>query len=357
MQNIWFIKIHRKIRDNPIFWKPNYLAVFMCIILDVEFQETTRVLRGDIINLRPWEWLFFQKEIADKFNISIGTVSNILKKMNSENIIEIRTTSKYSIIGLVNWEAYQVQIENTSENELKTSWNRTENELKHLKNTKEDSKKTQRKKIIEWEEKYIKEKNILEFWNSFWKNIQHQESEKIFESIKKAFWKFSEDQMIKWIKVYWEVLIRPDAFFSYRWTLEEFLKREWGLNTFMHKTVKDYIKQAAWEKKPFVDYEAQKREILAREAKANKEKQDFDNQKAFERQQDDKIMRWFESLPEESELKKKIEKAIDENSTIKLWFDSLLKLQPWTLMYEQKLEMANKQRERLKIVVIRQFYS
>jgi len=125
----------------------------------------------------------------------------------------------------------------------------------------------------------------------------------------------------------------------------------------MHKTVKDCIKQAAWEKKPFVDYEAQKREILAREAKANKEKQDFDNQKAFERQQDDKIMRWFESLPEESELKKKIEKAIDENSTIKLWFDSLLKLQPWTLMYEQKLEMANKQRERLKIVVIRQFYS
>ena len=163
--------------------------------------------------------------------------------------------------------------------------------------------------------------------------------------------------MTKWIKVYWEVLLRPDAFFSYRWTLEEFLKREWWLNTFMHKTVKDYIKQPTWEKKPFVDYEAQKRETLAREAKANKEKQDFDNQKAFERQQDDKIMRWFESLPEESELKKKIEKAIDENSTIKLWFDSLLKFQPWTLMYEQKLELANKQRERLKIVVIRQFYS
>ena len=125
----------------------------------------------------------------------------------------------------------------------------------------------------------------------------------------------------------------------------------------MHKTVKDYIKQNPWEKKPFVDYDAQKRETLERERKAEKEKQDWDNQKAAEKREDDKIMRWFESLPEESELKKKIEKAIDENSTIKLWFDMLTKFQPWTLMYEQKLESANKQRDRLKIVVIRQFYS
>lgn len=206
------------------------------------------------------------------------------------------------------------------------------------------------------EEKYIKEKKILEIWNSFWKNIQHQESEKIIASISKAIDKFSEDAIISWIEVYSKVISNPNCFFSYRWTLEEFLKREWWLNTFQHKNVWDYEKKTKWESKPFVDYEAIKKETLAREKKADQEKRDFDNQKALEKQQDDKILRWFESLPEESELKKNIEKAIDENKTIKLWFDSLNSLTPGTLMYEQKLESANKQRERLKIVVIRQFY-
>jgi DNA-binding transcriptional regulator LsrR (DeoR family) len=51
--------------------------------------------------------------------ISLGTVSNIIKKLNSENIIEIKTNNKYSIIGLVNWELYQTQVESTIENELK----------------------------------------------------------------------------------------------------------------------------------------------------------------------------------------------------------------------------------------------
>lgn len=136
MQNIWFVKIHRKIRDNPIFWKPNYLAVFMYILLDVEFEWCKKPLRWDLINLNPWEWLFFQKEIADKMWISLGTVSNIIKKLNSENIIEIKTTHKYSIIGLVNWSTYQTQVENTSENQLKTNWKPTET-LKEYKEDKE----------------------------------------------------------------------------------------------------------------------------------------------------------------------------------------------------------------------------
>lgn len=120
MQNIGFVQLHRKIRDNPIFWKPNYLAVFTFILLDVEFTETKKPLRGDLIHLQPGEGLFFQKEIADKFGIAIGTVSNILKRLNSENIIEIKTNSKYTIIGLVNWSTYQGTLETTIENELKT---------------------------------------------------------------------------------------------------------------------------------------------------------------------------------------------------------------------------------------------
>lgn len=197
MQNIWFIKIHRKIRDNPIFWKPNYLAVFMYIILDVEFDSCKKPLRGDLIDLKPWEWLFFQKEISDKMWISLWTVSNILKKLNSENIIEIKTNSKYTIIGLVNWELYQQQSENTSENELKTKWKRTET-------LKEDSKKTkntkENNKLIEDRMEITPNPSIrydlYKFILSLWDKLQEEVNDNFFETI--------ETKLLAYAKIIWK---------------------------------------------------------------------------------------------------------------------------------------------------------
>ena len=184
MQNIWYIKIHRKIRDNPIFWKPNYLAVFMYIILDVEFDSCKKPLRWDLISLKAWEWLFFQKEISDKMWISIWTVSNILKKLNSENIIEIKTNSKYTIIGLINWELYQTQSENSIENELKTSWKRVETLKENSKNTKNTKKNN-----IVLENKILSIPNpsirydLYSFLLSMEDNLQEEVNDKFFETI------------------------------------------------------------------------------------------------------------------------------------------------------------------------------
>lgn len=208
----------------------------------------------------------------------------------------------------------------------------------------------------ETEEKYIKEKEILEFWKSFSKNIQHDESVKIFESIQKALWKFSYDKIKRWIEIYSKVVDNPNSFFSYRWTLEEFLKREWGLNTFCEKNVSDYVKKQTWEKKPFVDYDAQKKEIEAREKRAAAEKVEFDNKKKAEKIQDEKMKRWFESLPEDSQIKIQIEKEVEENKWVKMLFDSAMREKEWTLMREDKLRTANFHKEWARTVLIKQFY-
>ena len=125
MENIGYIKIHRKIKDNKIFYKPNYLAIFMEIILSVNHKKEKRIFRWDNIFLEEWEGIFFQKEMADKFGISLWSISNILKFLKTENIIEIKTTSKYSIIKLIKWKDYQ-QFENTFENRMKTEWKQNE---------------------------------------------------------------------------------------------------------------------------------------------------------------------------------------------------------------------------------------
>lgn len=238
MQNIWFVKIHRKIRDNPIFWKPNYLAVFMYIILEVEFQESKRVLRWDIINLKAWEWLFFQKEIADKMWISLWTVSNVIKKLNSENIIEIKTCSKYSIIGLINWEVYQTQVENTIENELKTKWKPIENELKHLKNTKKTKNTKEDISNDIWEQAL---EPIKEYWD--------KEINKTLEFIQRYVWcdTFAESNKLQrqygrhifnlWKKIWSEEMkIRLDEILS-----DKFKAKNCNKIAYIYKELKSFI--------------------------------------------------------------------------------------------------------------------
>lgn len=239
MQNIWFVKIHRKIRDNPIFWKPNYLAVFMYILLDVEFEWCKKPLRWDLVDLNPWEWLFFQKEIADKMGISLWTVSNILKRLNSENIIEIKTTSKYSIIGLVNWNTYQTQIESTSENEMKIDWNPTENEMKHLKNTKK-TKNTKEQDFIFKKERIDELKNKTSEGTALYRLCDFLESlwDKLEEELKDDF----ADKVYGDIKWYYEkmwntvFISEMDAFIA--WHTDKgtiFKDTRWRLRTWFSK--------------------------------------------------------------------------------------------------------------------------
>jgi len=161
MEYQWYIKLHRKILENKVFYKPNYLAVFMEILLNVYHSPYKKAIRGDIVDLSPGEGVFFQNEISDKFNISLWTVSNILKFLKTENIIEIKPTTKYSIIKLNNWSKYQTS-EKETENELKTEWKPTENELKHYKNVKNKKNvKNGISKDIETEVSEIKEISII----------------------------------------------------------------------------------------------------------------------------------------------------------------------------------------------------
>ena len=245
MQNIWFVKIHRKIRDNPIFWKPNYLSVFMYILLDVEFEGCKKPLRWDLVNLNPWEWLFFQKEIADKMGISLGTVSNILKKLNSENIIEIKTTSKYSIVGLVNWSTYQAQVEITSENELKTSWKRVENELKHLKNTKKTKriiKNTKEQDFNFKKEKIAELKNKTSEGTALYRLCLFLES--LGDSLEEEMIEDFADKVYQDIKLYYEKMWNT-AFISemdefIRWHTKNksiFKDTRWRLRTWFSKKI------------------------------------------------------------------------------------------------------------------------
>lgn len=83
---------------------------------------------------------------------------------------------------------------------------------------------------------------ILSHWNSK-EIIQHKESSTVFKAIELALKKHSKEEIIKGIDNYAEILHSEKTYWSHKWTLAEFLKRENGLSVFLYKTVNDYKSQ------------------------------------------------------------------------------------------------------------------
>lgn len=118
-----YVKFYRSLFQKGFSRKPNYLAVWMYILLKANHDDNEFLFNNKTITVKRGQCLTSQKKIADYFGISIKSVHDILKYFKNENQIEKRTTNVFTLITITNYDEYQ-QYENQNEipskNEVKT---------------------------------------------------------------------------------------------------------------------------------------------------------------------------------------------------------------------------------------------
>lgn len=273
----WWIKLHRKILDNPV-WKDSFLFSLLCyLLLKVNFQEkNTFYIWNEKIILNPWQWILSQKKLSQYFKKSIWTISWKLKILKLENIIEIKTTNKYTLITFINRETYQwdwKQNWKQNENKMKTDWKQIETiknnkEIKEyiyniyttqFENFKKNKNNTNNKQTINNSNSSIitKNQNLIELKEFVEKrnkvNITSKKKlqpfknlpkiRKITEQLKKKRIKTRKEYTIEEIKTavnnYIEDIENRNydetrEYHNHRFTLDEFLSREKWLNKFIN---------------------------------------------------------------------------------------------------------------------------
>ena len=137
-----WVKIHRQLLNNPIFEKPKYLAVWMYLLLASNHQDKDIIWTNKKVTIKSGSFIGSISKIAKQFNMSTGTVSNILKYMVSEKMIEKQSNMSFTLFSICKWSVYQGDIEKQSENELKPNRKRieTNKNVKKDKNVKNISK-------------------------------------------------------------------------------------------------------------------------------------------------------------------------------------------------------------------------
>lgn len=133
-----WIKIHRKILENPIVCKDSeHYAVWNYLLLNATQKQIDVIFQGKRITLNPGQLITGRKVIAKQFNIDENKVQRILKMFEKQHQIEQQMSSQNRLITIQNWEQYQVE-RHQNEQQVNSNCTASEQQVNTNKNVKND---------------------------------------------------------------------------------------------------------------------------------------------------------------------------------------------------------------------------
>lgn len=106
MDNGW-IKLHRKLLENPIMKRPLWAWLWVVLLLKANHKETKMIWNNNIIIVKEGQFITGRKELSKTSGIPESTIENILKYLENSSQIRQQKTTKYRLITIVNWKDYQ----------------------------------------------------------------------------------------------------------------------------------------------------------------------------------------------------------------------------------------------------------
>lgn len=127
----WFIKIHRKILDWEWYDDINTTRLFTHLLFTVNWEDK----KWHGIEIKRGEKLTSRDKLASESGLTPQQVRTALDKLKSTNEVTSKTTNKYTIVRLTNYELYQWKVTSKPPDEQQTDNKRitTTKELKELK--------------------------------------------------------------------------------------------------------------------------------------------------------------------------------------------------------------------------------
>lgn len=135
MDNGW-IKLHRKLLENPIMKRPLWAWLWVVLLLKANHKETKMIWNNNIIIVKEGQFITGRKELSKTSGIPESTIEDILKYLENSLQIRQQKTTKYRLITIVNWKDYQKPDNKATTKQQQSDTNKNDN------NEKNDKKNT-----------------------------------------------------------------------------------------------------------------------------------------------------------------------------------------------------------------------
>jgi hypothetical protein len=175
-----YIKLWRKSLDSGLMQNPNLLVFWIWCLMKASHKRHKQMVGMQIVELQPGQLIFGRKAASKDLGISEMTIRTCLKKLKNLKNLTIKSTNKYSIISIVNWNTYQQAncITDQQNNQQVTSKQPASNHKQECKNVRKDKKPSSKSNFEgDAHESYKTKKkrnltdkrliSFLEFWDTF----------------------------------------------------------------------------------------------------------------------------------------------------------------------------------------------
>jgi len=135
-----WIKVYRKLIDNPIFLKPELLQLFLFCLLKANHEPGRVIFGGNEIIVNNGQFITGRFELATALRCNSNTVYKRLQTLRKMGVINTKSNNKNTLVTIVNWEAYQEvnNISNNKSNNKVTTKEQQSNTNKNDKNNKNE---------------------------------------------------------------------------------------------------------------------------------------------------------------------------------------------------------------------------
>ena len=109
----WF-KIHRKLIKHWCASDPNFLAVWIRLLSDANFENQKRLFNGTLIELKRGQLIYGRNAFSKKSGVSVSKLRRIIRILEIDQMISQQKTNKYTIISITKYEDYQLVDQQTA---------------------------------------------------------------------------------------------------------------------------------------------------------------------------------------------------------------------------------------------------
>ena len=103
-----WIKIHRKILDDPQFKDPDALAVWMHLLLRANYKQNSVPMGNKKVIVNRGQLICGRKALAEQTGVQESKIERLLKRWISEQQIEQQSFNKFRLISIVKYNDYQI---------------------------------------------------------------------------------------------------------------------------------------------------------------------------------------------------------------------------------------------------------
>lgn len=102
-----WVKLSRKLATSAIAAKPEYLAVWVHLLMAASYKEGEILVGRQVVRLNPGQLVFGRQKFSEKTGVSEAIVRSALQVLKSLQQITIKSETKFSVITITNWAHYQ----------------------------------------------------------------------------------------------------------------------------------------------------------------------------------------------------------------------------------------------------------